>query len=162
MIGYRLIRLRNRLSKLRLAGHTCPERRPIGRIEMGEVVFEIDRVKFSQGYLVLTGTAGASTAGRVEGHVRIYGVDDVVAFRGQANRDLGLKMSGQTWQFHESVWIQGTQPEPAEYDYTLDDEWTVKATFPPPPGPRWTDRFGRELAAKVLAARAAQRESPEP
>lgn len=139
MAGYRLRRARHRLSELRLAGHTCPERQPIGRIEVGEIEFLIERAEFRQGHLVLTGTANVLQAGPVQGHVRIYGTDDVLAFRGQDFRDLGIKTAWTVWQFTDAVELQGTQPPAGPFVHDVP---------PPPPEDslKTAERLSRWLA----------------
>jgi hypothetical protein len=78
---------------------------PIGRLQAGELVFEITRVAFHDGRMFVHGTAGATERGRMAGATRILGPDGTVCWAGAGRPDMGVKPAGSTWEYTYEVWL---------------------------------------------------------
>jgi hypothetical protein len=72
---------------------------PIGRLQTGELVFEITHVEFRDGRMFVHGTAGAAEHGYMGGLTRILGTDGTVCWLGGTDTNMGVKPAGSTWHY---------------------------------------------------------------
>lgn len=72
---------------------------PQGYLTWGDVRFTINTITFSGGKIHVKATAGATEAGQVKGRVTVLGTDELPAFQGVRAEDMGIKMSGTSWEF---------------------------------------------------------------
>lgn len=76
---------------------------PIGTIRAGQLSFEVERVEFRAGQMVVHGTAGATEAGAMAGQTFIDGTDGTRCWVGHEDLNMGVKPAGSTWKYAYDV-----------------------------------------------------------